>query len=333
MCLIVQMNRLLLLSLLVLGYQTASAQLVTESFGTGDNVFTMDFVTIGNPGNPSDVEQVNPVPRNGGSVSYVYSMGKYEVTNDMIIKANAQAGIGITLDIWPVGYGAALSGPLRPAGGISWNEGARFTNFLNVSQGFSVAYKFTTTGVNDNIALWTAGEAGFNINNPFRNSLARYVLPTAEEWYKAAYFDPNKPGGAGYWDYPTGSDNVPIAVAGGTADGTNVAGWVKRGPADVDNAGGLSPYGTMAQGGNHTEWNESQTGVLINGGVDGNRYIRGGDWASSPDMPNAGNAGGLAPQNEGTSFGFRVVMVPEPSSLSLLAIGGLVLASKKRRQA
>jgi len=43
------MNKLLILSLLALGYQSASAQLVTESFGAGANAFTMEFVTIGNP--------------------------------------------------------------------------------------------------------------------------------------------------------------------------------------------------------------------------------------------------------------------------------------------
>ena len=29
-----------------------------------------------------------------------------------------------------------------------------------------------------------------------------YVIPTENEWYKAAYYDPNKPAGLGYWDYP-----------------------------------------------------------------------------------------------------------------------------------
>ena len=51
------MIRLLLLSLLALGYQTASAQLVTESFGTGDNAFKMEFVPTGNPGNAADTRR------------------------------------------------------------------------------------------------------------------------------------------------------------------------------------------------------------------------------------------------------------------------------------
>ena len=72
------MNKVLLLSLLALGCQSASAQLVTESFGTGGNVFTMDFVTIGNPNNAADE---TGTPRPAGPVAYTYNLGKYEVSN------------------------------------------------------------------------------------------------------------------------------------------------------------------------------------------------------------------------------------------------------------
>jgi hypothetical protein len=67
-------NNVLLLSLLALGYQTASAQLATESFGSGDNAFSMEFVTIGNPGNAADTTG-NPNP--AGSVAYIYNLGKH----------------------------------------------------------------------------------------------------------------------------------------------------------------------------------------------------------------------------------------------------------------
>lgn len=67
------MNKVLLLSLLALGCQSASAQLVTESFGTGDNVFTMDFVTIGNPNNAADE---TGTPRPAGPVSLHLQFGQ-----------------------------------------------------------------------------------------------------------------------------------------------------------------------------------------------------------------------------------------------------------------
>ena len=62
------MRKLLILSLLALGYQSASAQLVTERFGAGDNAFSIDFVQIGNPGNLGDPQ----TPSKAGSISYIY---------------------------------------------------------------------------------------------------------------------------------------------------------------------------------------------------------------------------------------------------------------------
>ena len=46
------------------------------------------------------------------------------------------------------------------------------------------------------------------------NSNATFYLPTADQWYKAAYY---KGGGtsAGYWDYATQSDSAPTAVTAG----------------------------------------------------------------------------------------------------------------------
>lgn len=75
------MKQILLLTLLALGHQTALAQLVTESFGSGANAFTMDFVTIGNPNNAADTTWS---PNPAGSVAYTYNLGKYEVSRDMI---------------------------------------------------------------------------------------------------------------------------------------------------------------------------------------------------------------------------------------------------------
>ena len=40
-----------------------------------------------------------------------------------------------------------------------------------------------------------------------------WVISSENEWYKAAYYDPAKPGGAGYW---------PFAVSGGSAPPCNI---------------------------------------------------------------------------------------------------------------
>jgi formylglycine-generating enzyme len=229
--------KLRLLPILFLPLAAAHA----DTFGSGANTFTMNFVDIGNAGNADD-------DTGYGGVGYAYRMGVNEVSERMIDAYNAlSGGPSITKD---------TRGLDRPATNVSWNEAARFVNWLNTSKGYSVAYKFTTGGANDDIALWTISDAGYNAANPFRNANAYYFLPSEDEWYKAAYYDPNKSGGAGYWDYATGSDSAPTAVASGTTSGTAVYNG-QPGPADITNAGGLSPYGTMAQNGNVWELGES----------------------------------------------------------------------------
>jgi formylglycine-generating enzyme required for sulfatase activity len=296
---------------------TASASLTIDTFGTGGNAFTMNFVDIGNSGNVNDTS-----PSGYGGVANTFRMSTYEVSESMINKANTAGGIGITLD---------ARGADKPATSVSWNEAARFVNWLNASSGSVAAYKFTTSGVNDNIALWASGDAGYNAANPFRNSNAKYFLPSENEWYKAAYYDPNKTGGAGYYNFPTGSDSVPTAVASGTASGTAVYNG-QSGPADITSAGGLSPYGTMGQGGNAWEWMETNySGTNDLSGS--SRGLRGGAWLNNDNNLASSYRLYDDPSLEDTYIGFRVASselaaVPEPTSLlSTLALvsSGLLL--------
>ena len=168
------------LAALLLFIVSTTSEAGTVTFGSGANTFTMDFVTIGNPGNAADT---TGAPNPAGAVGYTYDIGKFEVSEDMITKYNANFGTNNSLAITKDTRGTA-----KPATSVSWNGAARFVNWLNTSTGNQAAYKFTTSGVNDNIALWMSGDAGYDVNNPYRNSLAKYVLPSYNEWYKAAYF-------------------------------------------------------------------------------------------------------------------------------------------------
>jgi len=311
------MKQILLLTLLALGYQTASATSLLETFGTGANAFTMEFVTIGNPGNAADT---TGSPNPAGSVAYTYNLGKYEVSRDMITKANSAGSLGITLlDI--TNYGG--NGVNKPATGVSWDEAATYVNWLNTSTGGTAAYKF----VSGTFQLWSAGDAGYNANNLFRNSLAKYWLPSSNEWYKGAYGSPN-----GTWfNYPTGSDSAPTAVASGTTANTAVYGQsVSIGPADITNAGGLSPYETMGQGGNVWEWNESAYDGTNNTAGE-NRDIRGGAWFNGSASLDASSRTQNGPAAEDFRSGFRVASVPEPSTglLVVLGLSGLLLKRRK----
>ena len=309
------MKQILLLTLLALGYQSASAQLVTESFGSGANQFTMEFVTIGNPNNAADT---TGSPNPAGSVAYAYNLGKYEVSRGQIDKANAAGSLGIT-------YTASSSTVDKPGTGITWYEAARYVNWLNTSTGGTAAYKFDGSGT---FQLWSSTDAGYNANNLFRNSLAKYWLPSSNEWYKGAYSSPN-----GTWyNYPTGSDSAPTAVASGTAANTAVYG-TQTGPADITNAGGLSAYATMGQGGNVWDWIETAYDG-INSTAGEIRELRGGAWFSASDDLDASFRIGFDPSSgeEYYHFGFRVASVPEPSAFSLLAIGLGGLAVLRRQK-
>ena len=250
-----------------------------RTFGSGANTFDIEFVDIGNPGNAADATG-NPNP--AGSVATAFRMGKFEISEDMINKANTLGGLLLTKD---------TRGADKPATSISWNEAARFVNWLNTSTGSPPAYKFAIQ----------PGDAGYiaapptptlNCGRSAIQAMTRTIstaiawprtsCPALDEWYKAAYYDPTS---GAYYDYPTGSDTAPTGVDNGTAAGTAVYNRpFGQGPADIMIAGGLSPYGTMGQGGNVFELEETDFN-LVNGPVADARGLRGGYWSSgSPQL-------------------------------------------------
>ncbi len=286
-----------------------------DTFGSGGNVFEIEFVTIGDPENAPDTSNPDPF----GSVAYTYGIGKFEISEQMIDKANALGDLGITKD---------TRGPDKPATSVSWFEAAKFVNWLNESTGHSPAYKFIEEpGTRPNVtietfALWEPGDTGYNPNNLFRNSQAKYVLPSSDEWYKAAYYDPD----TNVWNqFPIGAGD-PTPVASGTDPGTVVFNQdLSSGPADIMQAGGLSLYGTMAQGGNAFEWLETELD-LVNDNPFARRARWGGSWVSASA---ARFVDGLPADNRG-STGFRVISVPEPCTLGLLWISLTAILIRRR---
>ncbi len=304
-----------------------------DTFGSGTSLFTIDFTEIANPGNAADL---SGDPNPAGVVGYTYRIGTYEVSEDMVSKANALGSLGITADT------RALN---KPATSVNWNEAARFVNWLNTSSGYGVAYKFSKQpgdvgyDVNANLELWQAGDVGYDTANPYRNSGARYVLPTTDEWYKSAYYDSSLNGGAGgYWNYATASDSPPAITFSGTAAGTAVYGqWPDPvGPADITLAGGLSPYGTMGQTGNVYEWNESPIDLSTYAPAS-LRSLRGGNWSLDSVFAaqmSSSSRQSIEPTFVSPGFGFRVAVVPEPSTYAMalagLACGGYTLFRRRR---
>jgi formylglycine-generating enzyme required for sulfatase activity len=112
----------------------------------------------------------------------------------------------------------------KPVTFVSYFDAVRFVNWLHNGQ---------PTGEQD---LGTTEDGAYFIANANaqykRNGHARFFIPTANEWYKAAYHQPEADGGDSddYWLYATATNDVPIiATADTTGDisnpGPNVANY------------------------------------------------------------------------------------------------------------
>jgi len=169
-------------------------------------------------------------------------------------------------------------------------------------------------------------------------------VTSEDEWYKAAYYDPGKPGGAGYWDYPMQSDEPTIPSNDITdPDGGNNANFYQSGytvgsPYYRTNVGefenSASACGTYDQGGNVWEWNEA---IVCQGSDYVHRGLRGGSFFQydyvSYLLAYWRITNIVGPPVETSQFGFRVAeAVPEPSSLLALGSGILALAGMIRRR-
>jgi formylglycine-generating enzyme required for sulfatase activity len=334
----------------------------TVTFGSGSNSFTLTFRSIGDEENPADSYGA---VAGFGSVSYSYDMSKYEISQQMIDVYNSLYGTdnGLLINYYEA-YGICTD---EAATGITWNEAARFVNWLNIAHGAAPAYRMQA-GIEGNIDPWTAADVlDYDSANPYRSRRAIYALPTRDEWHKAAFYNQTLRSGTGWYNrYATGLDTAPTPVASGTLAGTVVyAQEATVGPAPVTEAGGLSYYGIMAMNGNASEWMESPISSGAAGSFldvdyssDADRYVRGGAWFSTSALSDLRRTNYLwYPAGQSLQLvGFRVVRsglvlagggdgslvgafgsssVPEPGTaagcgLLALASGGRILRRRLR---
>lgn len=268
------------LSCIVCFVNQLQADVVT--FGSGANTFTLNFKTVGNPGNNADTSWSLPGIGSPGRVNYSYGISEFEITERMIDIYNLHVNANMR-----IGYESPGRGPNKPATEITWNEAARFVNWLNESSGDYAAYKYSGD-INANLMPWDAFDDEFDWNefNEYRSLRTRFVLPSMNEWYKAAYYDPRlNNGSGGYWKYSVQTNGIPNAVTSGTGAQDVVYRYNVNGvvgvdgtPADVNNAGGLSAYGVMAMNGNVWEWLETPESARYGSGLS-QRALAGGSWA------------------------------------------------------
>ena len=294
-----------------------------DTFGTGANQFEIDFVPIA--GDNGDLGSWSA----GGGYTFSgvnhgdYRIGTYEITNDQWNKFKNEYGTVTGSPLGSYHQNPYWTGTNVPTNNVSWVEAAQFVNWLNTSHGHQAAYKFTgTQGTSDySLGVWDASSA-WGGTNLYRHKDAYYFLPTEEEWVKAAYWN-----GTNLQTYATVGNVTP------TQDGWNFYdnGYATDpyGPWDVGD-GTEEINGTYDMMGNVWEWMESPDNNE-NYLTDSGRCLRGGSFYYSNNDYYLRSSFRTEASSSGQSWatGFRVASVPEPCSLVLLGLGGLLI--RKRR--
>jgi formylglycine-generating enzyme required for sulfatase activity len=280
-----------------------------------DYKVTVDTVTIGNINNTESVTGY-------GSVNYEYKIAVHEVTTDDYVaflnavaatdtyglyNTNMDASNGSRIirsgDPGSYIYSVRSGTEGTPVNFVSWGDAVRYANWIHNGQP-NGAQDATTTedgaytlnGATSDAALMAVG----------RNTGWKCAIPTADEWYKAAYHKNDGITG-NYWNYATANDADPGKIIASPDPGNNanfgdaLAGYPYR--TDVGSfENSASAYGTFDQAGNVWEWTEE----IGNGGT---RKCWGGSyWSSVSQLPSTYSGSSNVPTQKSPAIGFRIVI-------------------------
>ncbi|MCH7924827.1 MAG: SUMF1/EgtB/PvdO family nonheme iron enzyme, partial [Planctomycetes bacterium] len=295
--------------------------------GPAGPAVVIDTTPVGNPGNANDTHGDGY-----GGVAYTYNIGKYEVTAGQYAEfLNAVAGVDTyrlySTEMWssvrgckverfggggtkgdPYQYRVASDWADRPVNYVSWGDAARFSNWLHNGQPTG-AQNLTTT--EDGSYFLIGAMTNAELLGITRALDATWVIPSEDEWYKAAYHYNDGVTG-NYFDYPMSSDSVPSNDLEDPDPGNNAtfydSGYTIGSPYNRTELGAHqnsdSPYGTFDQAGNVYEWNEA----ILYGSY---RGLRGGSFDSNGRVVQLAEVRtSNDPSEEAYLIGFRVAEVP-----------------------
>jgi formylglycine-generating enzyme required for sulfatase activity len=257
------------------------------------------------------------------------------VTNAQYCKfLNAKAASSDPYRLWHSDMGSDANGGIERSGGgpyqyavkpgqdnqplvdVTWYNAVRFVNWLTNGQGNggteNGTYEITSIGPD-----WTAAVPDASQRAKWAGGAKTYwLLPSEDEWYKAAYY---KGGGAhaGYWKYPTQHNTPPISTA--PPGGSNTAnfcdsttGYAVTGSTNYNSRWNyltdvgsypysVGVYGTLDQGGNVWQWNDTL--------IDVRRGLRGGAWVTARSTLGSAFRYGSYPTHRSISIGLRVARI------------------------
>ena len=276
--------------------------------GDASALVNIDWVVVGDPGNACDPQMQGCL----GAVANAFKISKYEVTNAQYAEFLNAKGESDTFALWNSNMSGSLGGITRsgsspnyvystiagredmPVVAVSFYSAMRFANWLQNGQGLA--------SMEDGAYTLLGGTAvPSNGTTVTRNVGAQVFIPTEDEWYKAAYYDPTL---HSYYDYPAETDTETVcALPTPSANSANCASVVANVTVVGSYAGSPSPNGTFDQGGNVDEWTESI--FIVSGSA--TRAIRGG-WfnAAATSMGAASVHSTGLPQAVYAANGFRV---------------------------
>jgi formylglycine-generating enzyme len=340
------MNSLLLtfpqaLRLLLLAGVCATLLGATGATTNSEALVTIETVPVGNPNNPKD-------PQTGlGAVPYEYAIGKYVVTiGQYVTFLNAKATVTTNpalINLWnkdmaePASYvsegfikrtgsgtqadpflyteiadpALGTNSSNRAICNISWFSAARFANWMNNG---ATKLADTESGA---YALQNATSGVF-----LKEKNAVWWIPSEDEWYKAAYYDPTKLLVGGYHTYPNRSDAEPKKeLPPGGANSANYDGIMpdKRKITPVGAyTQSKSYYGTFDQGGLVWQWNDAVYSDQL--GKPLNRGMRGASWSLGLLNISKLSPRDYPPTYEDDDSGFRLACASQAAASSKLKL-------------
>lgn len=346
------MNRIVVW-LLCLGAFVNVAQAQPGEYWTGP--LGIEFAVVRAHGN--DADSPDHRFRRWGRVNYNYSISTYEVTNSQYAAfLNSVSAEGDPHQLW------------LPADGRRWHDeilqidngqggyryevvpGKEMNPVVRVThRSIFRMMNWMHNGMQPDIATTDYGAYdtsrwGFDPNGLYTDSMqhepnAKFHLAGEDEWYKAAYFDPNRFGESepGYWFYPTRHDDEPDTWFHSGADPENSA--VYDSPYSMPAGtvpGTFSPWGVFDMAGSGQE-------ILASWYTDDQPYgaayvTRGSDFIGFPPLDHKANRFWAGAYFGGSlnldRHSFRIVTrtIPSPAGGSLLLmLAGSMLHRRGRK--